>query len=38
MGKRGRAFVEQWITPESQAERYEALFSDLVGRAAARAR
>jgi colanic acid biosynthesis glycosyl transferase WcaI len=30
MGKRGRAFVEQWVTPDRQAERYEELFASLI--------
>ncbi len=30
MGKRGRAFVEEWMTPDVQAARYEALFAELV--------
>ena len=34
MGKRGRAFVERWMSPASQAERYEELFAELVGRSA----
>ena len=30
MGRRGRAFVEQWMTPDRQAERYEELFVRLI--------
>jgi colanic acid biosynthesis glycosyl transferase WcaI len=30
MGKRGRAFVEQWVTPNRQAERYEQLIAGLI--------
>lgn len=29
MGKRGRSFVEEWMTPEVQAARYEWLFAEL---------
>ena len=30
MGERARAYVEQWLTPERQAERYDELFRELV--------
>jgi len=30
MGKRGRAWVEKWVTPRRAAERYEELFNNLV--------
>ncbi len=30
MGRRGRSFVETWLTPAVQAERYEQLFETLV--------
>ena len=30
MGRRGRAHVERWMSPEIQAERYEALFDTLL--------
>lgn len=32
MGKRGRAYVERWMTPASQAARYEELFERLTER------
>lgn len=32
MGKRARAYVEQWMTPEVQAARYSDLFEELVTR------
>lgn len=32
MGRRGRAHVERWMTPEHQAQRYEELFADLRSR------
>lgn len=34
MGKAGRGFVEGWASPAAVAERYEALFEELRGRAA----
>ncbi|MEL7158390.1 MAG: glycosyltransferase family 4 protein [Actinomycetota bacterium] len=34
MGERARAYVEQWMTPEHQAARYEELIAELVGRPA----
>ena len=30
MGRRGRAYVERWMSPEVQAERYEELFATLL--------
>jgi glycosyltransferase involved in cell wall biosynthesis len=30
MGARGRRFVETWASPDAVAERYEALFEELV--------
>ncbi|MGI9612590.1 MAG: glycosyltransferase family 4 protein [Acidimicrobiales bacterium] len=30
LGKRGRAFVEEWMSPGVQAARYEELFADLL--------
>jgi glycosyltransferase involved in cell wall biosynthesis len=32
MGDAGRAFVERWASPAAVAERYEALFEELVAR------
>jgi colanic acid biosynthesis glycosyl transferase WcaI len=32
MGAAGRAFVERWVSPAAVAERYEALFDELVAR------
>lgn len=32
MGERGRAVAETWLTPEAQAEAYEQLFIQLLGR------
>lgn len=32
MGRRGRAYVEAWMTPERQAERYDELFTGLIDR------
>jgi colanic acid biosynthesis glycosyl transferase WcaI len=34
MGAAGRGFVERWASPAAVAERYEALFDELVGRRA----
>ena len=32
MGAAGRAFVERWVSPAAVAERYEALFEELIAR------
>jgi colanic acid biosynthesis glycosyl transferase WcaI len=38
MGAAGRAFVERWVSPAAVAERYEALFEELITRRASRTR
>jgi colanic acid biosynthesis glycosyl transferase WcaI len=38
MGASGRRFVESWASPAAVAARYEALFEELVARAAYRPR